>query len=133
MNKIKLTSLILLLLVILDASGDACRLEGWQLLHHVIESFQIAGWIVVWALFDFNLVYIVMYLLGRFIAFDLVFNIWAGNEILYVGESSLYGRLIRSFADLVHQNYQHFMFIFKFMALMVWGFYFSINKQFRKI
>ncbi len=132
MNKIKLTSIALLLLVVLDASGDAFRHEGWQLLHHGVESLQLAGWVAVWALFDFNLVYIVMYIAGRVLLFSMTFNLFAGNEILYIGESSIYGKAIRGFADLVHQNYIHFSFMIKFIAGLWWGAYFFTNKQFRK-
>ena len=63
MSKIKWTSLALLLIVILDASGDAFRLQGWQVAHHVMEALQIAGWLFIWFTFRFNPVWIVMYLL----------------------------------------------------------------------
>jgi len=132
MDKIKYTSLALLLLIILDATGDAFRLEGRQVLHHVVESFQIAGWLAVWALFDFNMVYIVMYILGRLILFDVTFNAIAGNSLLYMGENDLVGKGVRWFADLTKQNYIHFSFMLKFMSLLVWGSYFFNNKQYRR-
>ena len=62
---------LLLLLVILDASGDAFRLKGWQVLHHLFEAIQIAGWISIWALFGFDPVYIAFYILGRIVLFDI--------------------------------------------------------------
>ena len=129
MNKIKLTSLSLILLVILDATGDAFRAAGMMDLHHVIESFQIAGWIAVWALFDFNLIYIVMYVIGRIWLFDMTFNLWAGNSLLYIGSTSFYGKAIRGFADLVHQNYMHFSFILKFIAGIWWGYEGSTERK----
>jgi len=131
MSRIKWILLILLLLVAFDAAGDAFRLRGWQVIHHVMESVHVIGWIAVWALFRFNPVYIVMYLLGRFIAFDLIFNLIAGNYWWYVGESSLYGRGMLWFADLVKQPIALMVSMPKFMALTWWNAWFWTNRQFR--
>jgi len=133
MSKIKWVSIALLLIVILDASGDAFRLNGWQIAHHMTEAIQIAGWIAIWALFRFNLVYIVMYILGRFIAFDLVFNLWAGLDLFYVGDSSLYGRFIMWFAALVKQPVGLVLSMPKFMALVWWVAWFWTNRIFREL
>lgn len=113
-------TLILLLQVALDASGDAFRAKGWQFVHHIMETFQIVGWIVVWALFGFNSLFIPIYILGRIWLFDLLFNIWKGNHLLYLGENDLYGKAIRWFAGKVKQNYMHFSFILKLIALVAW-------------
>ena len=133
MSKIKWTSLVLLLLVILDASGDAFRAQGWQLAHHMIEMVQVAGWIAVWALFRFNLVYIVMYILGRFIGFDMVFNLIAGNELFYVGESSLYGRFLSWGINWMTIHMGMLVSWLKFLALIWWVAWFWTNKQFREL
>ena len=132
MSRIKWTSLALLLLVILDASGDAFRLEGWQVAHHIMETLQVAGWVVVWILFKFNPVYIVMYILGRFIAFDTVFNLIADNELFYVGESSLYGRFLEWFTGIVGTPPAMLVSALKFMALVWWVAWFWTNHQFRE-
>lgn len=131
MSKIKWTSLALLLMVILDATGDAFRLEGWQVLHHMIEAAQVAGWFVIWGLFPFNPVWIVMYILGRFVTFDLVFNLIAGNDWWYVGESSLYGRFLTWFAGLVKQPLGEFQAMPKFVALVWWISWFWVNRTFK--
>jgi len=133
MNKIKYTSLALLLLVILDATGDAFRIQGWQFLHHAIETLQIAGWVAVWSLFEFNLVFIVMYITGRLFLFDLTLNVIAGNPLLYMGENDAVGWLVRGFANLVKQNYMHFSLVLKFLAGVWWMSYFFTNKQFRSL
>ena len=134
MSKIKWTSLALLFLVILDASGDAFRGNGWQLVHHFMESIQISIWILVWILFRFNPVFIVMYILGRVWLFDPVLNLWVGNptHLLYMGENDIFGKSVRWFADLVKQNYLHFSFMLKFIALIWWVTWFWTNKQFKE-
>lgn len=132
MSKIKWTSLALLLLVILDASGDAFRLEGWQVAHHMMETLQVIGWIALWSLFKFNPVYIVMYLLGRFIGFDTVFNLIVGLDLFYVGESSLYGRVLSQFTDVVGTPPAMLISALKFMALIWWVAWFWTNRTFRE-
>jgi len=113
-------SLVLLLQVALDASGDAFRAKGWQVIHHFMEALQIAGWFLIWALFGFEPIFIPIYILGRIWLFDLIFNIWKGNHLLYLGENDVFGKVIRWFANLVKQNYMHFSFILKLMALVAW-------------
>jgi len=120
------------MLVIIDASGDAFRLQHWMILHHVMESIMVAGWIVVWSLFRFNPVFIVMYILGRFIAFDLVFNLIAGNDWWYVGESSLYGRFLSWMAATVKQPVAMFVSAFKAIALIWWIAWFWTNRTLRE-
>ena len=115
------TALILLGLVVLDATGDAFRASGWQIPHHTIEVLQIAGWIALWALYGFKRYYIAMYILARIWAFDIVFNLWYGTKLLYLGHSDLVGLSVHWFADLVGHNYMHFSFILKFIAFVWWA------------
>jgi hypothetical protein len=133
MSKEKWTSLALLLLVILDATGDAFRIQGWQVLHHSIESLQVAGWLAVWILFRFNPVYIAMYILGRFVTFDVVLNLIVGNDWWYVGETSLYGRFLSWLAGLVKQPISMFVTAFKAIALFVWVAWFWTDRKFREL
>lgn len=132
MSKIKWTSLALLLLVILDATGDAFRAEGWQLAHHSMETLQVAGWIAVWVLFRFNPVYIVMYILGRFIVFDGIFNLIVGNELFYVGESSIYGRFLSFGITWMKIHMGMIVSWLKFLALFWWVTWFWTNRTFRE-
>jgi hypothetical protein len=113
-------SLLLLSLVVIDASGDALGLIGWQIPSHTMEVVQVAGWILIWALYGFKGYYIVMYVLGRIWAFDLVHNLWTGEHILYMGLNDIFGLSVRWFADLVKQNYYHFSFMLKFISLVWW-------------
>ena len=113
-------SLVLLGLVLLDAVGDAFRLRGWQIIHHLMELCQIAVWFLIWGLFGFELVYMVLYVLGRIIMFDMVFNLVSGLRIGYVGKSSLYDIILTKFGSWVKQHPVHFVFIFRFMALLAW-------------
>jgi hypothetical protein len=112
--------LVLLGLVILDGSGDAFRSKGWQILHHTMETIQIAGWILIWALFGFEPYYVAMYVLGRIWAFDLTWNLWTGNRILYVGTSDLFGRAIRGISNLFKVPYENTSFIIKLIAVAWW-------------
>ena len=113
-------SLVLLGLVLLDAIGDAFRLRSWQIPHHIMEVLHVAGWIAVWALFGFRWEYVLLYVLGRIILFDIVFNLTAGLPIGYVGRSSLYDIILTWFGGWVKQHPAHFVFIFRFMAVLVW-------------
>lgn len=94
-----IVSIILLLIIAVDAVGDALRAEGKLIGSHVMESVQIASWIAIWALFDFDVYYIAMYVLARFAFFDLIYNKVSRNNWLYIGNSSYYDRLIRWFAE----------------------------------
>lgn len=114
-------AICLLGLVIVDAVGDALRLKGKQILHHLAEALQIGGWLAIWAFLGFEWVYVPIYILGRLWLFDVIFNIVAGNRILYVGESDLWGLSIRGIAKLFKVQYEHPSFIFKFMSLIAWA------------
>ena len=120
MNQFTIISLLLLILVTMDACGDAFRFNGKQIIHHIAEITQIAGWIALWALFPFDWHYIIMYLMGRIILFDIVFNLVAGLPLSYVGKSSLYDIILTKFGGWVKQHPGHFVFIFRFMAMLVW-------------
>ena len=112
--------LVLLAQVILDATGDAHRARHWTLSSHIMEAIQVGAWIAVWALFSFEPYFILMYILGRVWAFDLVYNLWVDNSILYMGESDMMGRGVRWFAGKVKQNYIHFSLVLKVLSLIWW-------------
>lgn len=122
MNEHLTIPLFLLALVVFDAVGDAFRLRGWNIPHHVVESVHVGGWIVVWALFGpaFLPVYVYMYVLGRIVLFDPVFNLVAGLPFFYVGSNSIYDIAVTVFGGWVKQHPGHFAFILRFMALVSW-------------
>lgn len=120
MNEPLIVSLALLGLVVFDAVGDAFRFRGWNIPHHVLEVFHVAGWFVVWALFGFLPVHAVMYILGRIVLFDIVFNLTGGLPIGYIGENSLYDMAVKLWAKWWKQSPANFAFIFRFMALVSW-------------
>jgi len=133
MKKYHIVCLALLGLVLLDASGDAFRLQGWQIAHHMMEGIQIIGWVALWALFKFNPVYIVMYILGRFVGFDITFNLIAGLDWWYVGESSLYGQFLTWFAESVQQPLGMIISMPKLIALVWWIAWFWTRRTFREL
>ena len=130
-----LTILLLLLLCVIDATGDAFR-YGAPVLSHSLETLQIAGWFGFAGVFALQVIkpymrtvrdiirlllfYALMYTLGRIWLFDITYNLWCSNELLYLGSNDLVGKFVRWFADLVGQNYIHFSFMMKFLALFVW-------------
>lgn len=110
--------ILLLLLVILDASGDALRVMGFSVWHHIAEVAVIVGFILLWARFPFKWTYPLIYVLMRVWAFNLTFNICIGLPAGYLGTSNLYDRGIAWFAGAVQQDPRHFVFILSFMALV---------------
>jgi len=117
MSEFAIVSLILLALVSIDAAGDAFRARRWQIIHHSMEVLGVAVWFALWALFDFSPIYITMYITGRIWLFDPLFNIIAGNKLGYVGNSSLYGRLLNWFGSTVKEP-GHLIWVIRVMALI---------------
>ena len=130
MSKYKWTAIALILLVIFDALGDGFRLQQWMIIHHSMETIVVAGWILIWATLKFDPVFIVMYILCRFVLFDLTFNLTVGNAWWYIGESSLYGRGLAWLAGVVKQPLPVFTTVPKIMALIWWVAWFVIEKKF---
>jgi len=87
-----IVNLILLLAVLLDATGDAFRTRGKQVIHHMMEVAQIGTWVALWALFDFHWLYILLYTFARFVFFNLTYNLIAGNKWYYTGKSNLFDK-----------------------------------------
>ena len=122
MNEPLIISLSLLALAVFDAVGDAFRFRGWNIPHHVMESIHVAGWVAIWALFgpDFLPVFVYLYILGRIVLFDIVFNLVGGLPIGYIGKTSIYDLFVTALGGWVKQHPGHFAFIFRFMALVTW-------------
>lgn len=120
MNEPLIISLALLALVLFDAIGDAFRFRGWNIPHHLLESCHIAGWVAVWALFGFAPVYVLLYVLGRIVLFDIVFNLVGGLPIGHVGKNSIYDLAVTLFGGWFKQNPANFAFIFRVIALVAW-------------
>jgi len=120
MNEFLTVSLFLLGVVVVDALGDALRFLGKQIEHHVMEVIHVTLWVVIWAAFGFQWPYIAMYILGRIVIFDIVFNLAGGLPILHIGKSSLYDIFVTKLGGWVKQHPGHFAFIFRFMALISW-------------
>lgn len=114
-----IVSIILLSIILLDAIGDALRSQGKLIGSHVMESIQIASWIAIWALFDFDIYYIAMYVLARFAFFDLIYNIASRNDWLYIGNSSYYDKFIRWIAEKARAPIWYIIITPKVMAT-VW-------------
>lgn len=112
--------LVLLGLILLDATGDALRSKGRQKLHHVAEVCQIGGWILLWALFDFHWLWVLVYVFARVVVFSFVYNAWTGHRWLYLGKSDPVDLSIRWLAGLFQVPYENPNFIIKLMALSAW-------------
>jgi hypothetical protein len=133
MDDFKIFSLIFLLLILLDAVGDALRARNKQVPHHTLEVIHIIGWffiavIVARGWLEWSDRQIVMYITLRIAIFDVIFNVIKGNKWSYVGESSLYGRFMNWFTDLPKIMEQGFLiWVIRVMALVWWTAWFITN------
>jgi len=118
MKKFYIVTIILLGIILADATGDAFRFKGWMLLHHSMEVIQIGGFLILWKLYGFRWAFVLLYILARLWLFDIVYNLICGFHLLYVGTTDPVDKGIRGFAYLVRQNYMHFSFMIKFIALV---------------
>ena len=119
MNEFAIVGLVLLGIMAIDAAGDAFRVHQWQVVHHLMEVVGVAAWVAVWALFAFSPLYIVMYIMGRIALFDPLFNLIAGYRLTYAGKSSVYGRLLSWFMNLVKEP-KHLIWVLRGIALLFW-------------
>lgn len=119
MSEFVIVSLILLGVSLIDAAGDAFRARRWQVIHHSMEVLGVATWFLIWALFEFNWLYITMYITGRIALFDLVFNLIARNKLNYIGTSSFYARILGWFTDKVEKR-GHLIWVLRVMMLIWW-------------
>lgn len=113
----------LLLCVVLDAVGDSFRFKGWQRLHHLFETFQVALWLSLFALtglgyVEFRWVYIVIYILERVLFFDPIWNGITEHKWLYVGENDITGLIIRGVARIFKVPYEHPSFMVKLLSAL---------------
>jgi len=125
MEQYIIVGLILLLIVGIDAIGDAFRFLGRGVAHHTMETLRIAAWIGLWASMEFEWVdfewyYIAMYILARIWLFDAAYNLITGHPFLYVGTSDIYGRTIRWIANIFKVPYEHPAFITRLIAFIWW-------------
>ena len=119
-----ISALMLVSIVLFDATGDALRTLKRQVLHHVMEDVQIVLWFMV-ILFlhqGFDPWLILVYVLARFSLFDAMYNVISGNKLLYVGDSSLYDKFWRWFGG-VTKNPPEYLVLFPkvicFVSLLV--------------
>jgi len=92
-------NLVLLLQVLLDATGDAMRVKRYTEAHHIMEALQVAIWMFVWYFAGPHYLYIIMYVGARFVFFDLVYNLIVGNPWFYFGKDSYYDRIFRKITE----------------------------------
>jgi hypothetical protein len=119
MSEFVIVSLILFGVMAMDAAGDAFRIHQWQIVHHIMEAVGVAVWIALWKYFEFNNVYILMYITGRIWAFDPLLNLIAGYRLSYAGKSSLYGRLLSWFMIKV-KNPGVIIWVVRALAIIWW-------------
>lgn len=119
MNEFVIVSLILLATSAIDSAGDAFRARRWQIVHHSMEVLGVAVWFLIWALFEFNYIYITMYITGRLAIFDILFNLIARNKWNYIGTSSLYGRILGWFTKKMKEQ-GYLIWVLRILALIWW-------------
>ena len=127
MSEFKIISLILLGIVLIDATGDGFRTRRWQILHHILEVLGIAMWISLLLVnIEFQPIHVIMYITGRIALFDPVYNLSSGNSLSYIGKSSLYDRLLRKFAAWVSEPGM-LIWVLRGWALIWWVAWFITN------
>ena len=137
MTDFKIFSLIFLVLILLDAVGDALRAKGKQVPHHTLEVGHIVGWFMIAVItargwLAWSDLMIVMYITLRIAIFDVVFNIIRGNKWSYIGESSLYGIVLTWFVKRPKVQEQGFLiWVIRFLALLWWVTWFITDGGFR--
>jgi hypothetical protein len=135
MSEFKIFSLLLIVLVIWDATGDALRAKGKQIPHHLLESVSVALWLFLLVALDREWLkwhdrLIVMYITIRIAIFDVIFNVIKGNKWSYVGESSIYGKLLSWFSLKVKEP-GHLIWVIRVIALIWWVTWFWTDGGFR--
>jgi len=114
-----LTSIILLGAVVTDAIGDALRTRGKLIPHHIFEVAHVVVFFSVWASSNFVADYAVMYILGRIWAFDLIYNIAAGNKLTHIGSYSLYDKVMKWLTNTAREP-GHLVWVIRVMSLTWW-------------
>lgn len=93
------TFIYLLLQVIINATEDALRDEKFKTWSHLLNSIHVLLWLVFPVIVPFNKseigVLIGGYILIRFTFFDFVYNIIRKLPLFYVGDTSIYDKVIR--------------------------------------
>jgi len=120
MNEFTIVTLILLGIAAIDAAGDAFRIHQWQLAHHILELIStVIAWVILWKFFEFQWQYLTMYITGRIWLFDPLLNWIAGYKLTYAGKSSIYGRILSWFMNVV-KNPGILIWVIRAMALIWW-------------
>jgi len=85
--------------LIVGALGDGWNDKGKKVLGHAFKAAEIAILVASPFLLDVELrdalPYALVYLFGRVALFDIVRNLARGEKITYVGDSSIWDRLIK--------------------------------------
>lgn len=122
--------LIVLFLIIAEAISEALYDKGTKTLSGVFEFILRAATtlVVLFWLFGIDSPFgyelslfklIGGYVLLRFALFDVTYNLVRGLPVFYVGETKLYDKLWRKFFYWSGIDCQHFLAMFKFIALLI--------------
>lgn len=117
MSIFAIVSIILVVIVALDAVGDGLRWVGRQVAHHAVEIIREGVWLSLVAYFMDNWTIITMYVTARVAFFDPIINLVAGKPIGYAGNSSIYDRLLRWFSGKVKEP-GHLIWVVRVIALI---------------
>lgn len=81
------------ILIILDAIGDALKNKPVK---HLIEALHIGGWLMLLCFAPPMNIFVTIagYVLLRYFLFDAVWNVTSGKRIDYIGDTSLYDRIL---------------------------------------
>jgi len=119
MTEFAIISLILLVIVLLDALGDGMRWIGKQVAHHIAEVTKEAIWLAMVVYFTGEPALIAMYITARIALFDPMINLIAGKGLNYVGSSSLYDRFLKWFSGMMKEP-GHLIWVIRVLSLITW-------------
>jgi hypothetical protein len=116
--------LLALFLIVFEAVFEGLKTQGFHVASELVEAVYLSGvtlivfawinrtpWFTIIPMQSFLKV-LIGYLMLRFAIFDTIWNIAAGQDLLYYGTTKLYDRILSALGA--------FTFILKFTAL-IWG------------
>lgn len=118
-----------LFLIIFKASSDGLATKGHKTIAGVIDfiytsivTMIVFAWIMGMILFNYghSFAFIIGgFLLLRFALFDIIFNLFVGENIFFIGSTKLFDKIWQKFFDWTHFPSGYFLGMLKFISLLI--------------
>ena len=111
--------IVLISLIILEAVHEGLYDRGLKRWSDLPESLFLIVIIYGVVFIQAEWIWILIYILYRYSFFDAIYNLCAGNNILYTGETKFYGRTLNAIFNKIGKMFPkpHVLFITKLMSL----------------